>query len=58
MVDMNQELQAGYGSYLQAAMAAIDRVVSDLELEGFDKDLIIEALDEYADLYEEYGQLR
>ena len=55
---MNQELQAGYGSYLQAAMAAIDRVVSDLELEGFDKDLIVEALDEYADLYDEYGQLR
>ena len=55
---MNHELQAGYGSYLQAAMAAIDRVVAELEIEGFDKDLIIEAMDEYADLYEEYGQLR
>ena len=55
---MNKELEAGHGSYLQAAMAAIDRVVADLEVEGFDKDLIIEAMDEYADLYEEYGQLR
>ena len=55
---MNHELEAGYGSYIQAAMVAIDRVVAELETEGFDKDLIIEALDEYADLYEEYGQLR
>lgn len=55
---MNKELEAGYGSYLQAAMVAIDRVVSELEVEGFDKDLIIEAMDEYTDLYEEYGQLR
>ena len=55
---MNKELEAGYGSYLQAAMVAIDLVVSELEVEGFDKDLIIEAMDEYTDLYEEYGQLR
>ena len=55
---MNHELQAGYSAYLQSAMAAIDRVVAELEVEGFDKDLIIEAMDEYADLYEEYGQLR
>lgn len=55
---MNHELEAGYGSYVQAVMVAIDRVVSELEVEGFDKDLIIDALDEYADLYEEYGQLR
>ena len=55
---MNKELEAGYGSYLQAAMVAIDRVIAELEVEGFDKDLIIEAMDEYTDLYEEYGQLR
>lgn len=55
---MNKELEAGYGSYIQAAMVAIDRVVSELEGEGFDKDLIIDALDEYADLYEEYGFIR
>ena len=55
---MNHELQAGRTSFIQAGMVAIDRVVDDLELEGFDKDLIIEALDEYADLYEAYGQLR
>lgn len=55
---MNKELEAGYGSYLHAAMVSIDRVVADLEEEGFDKDLIIEALDEYANLYEEYGFIR
>ena len=55
---MNKELEAGYGSYMQAAMVAIDRVVAELEGEGFDKDLIIDALDEYADLYKEYGFIR
>ena len=55
---MNKELEAGYGSYLHAAMVAIDRAIADLEEEGFDKDLLIEALDEYADLYEEYGFIR
>ena len=55
---MNHELQAGHAAYIQAAMVAIDRLVDQLEQEGFDKDLIIEALDEYADLYEEYGFIR
>ena len=55
---INSEVQAGRGSYIQAAMIAIDRVVAELEQEGFDKDLIIDALDEYADLYEEHGYIR
>ena len=55
---MNKELEAGHNAYLQAAMVAIDRVIAELEVEGFDKDLIIEAMDEYTDLYEAYGQLR
>ena len=56
---MNEELAAGYEAYKQAAMVAIDRVIAELETqEGFDKDLLIDALDEYTDLFEEYGQLR
>lgn len=57
MVD-NKELEAGRAAYLQAAMVAIDRLVDELEQEGYEKDLIIEALDEYADLYEAYGFIR
>lgn len=55
---MNQELEAGYASYVHAAMVAIDRLVSELELEGYDKITIVDALDEYADLYEEHGFIR
>jgi len=55
---MNKELEAGYAAYVHSAMVAIDRVVSELELEGFDKLTIIDALDEYADLYEEHGFIR
>ncbi len=55
---MNKELEAGRAAYIHAAMVAIDRLVSDLEVEGYDKGLIVEALDEYADLYEEYGFIR
>ena len=55
---MNKELEAGHAAYIHAAMVAIDRLVDQLELEGYDKPTIIEALDEYADLYEEYGFIR
>jgi len=55
---MNEEVAPGYASYVHAAMVAIDRLVDELELEGFDKGIIIEALDEYADLYEEHGFIR
>lgn len=55
---MNKELEAGYGSYVHAVMVAIDRVVDELEQEGMDKHTIIDALDRYADLYEEHGFIR
>ena len=56
---MNEELIAGYEAYKQAAMVAIDRVIAELESQdGFYKELLIDALDEYTDLFESYGQLR
>ena len=56
MVDMNRYKRA-MGPTSRQPWPQSTESSQSLRL-GFDKDLIIEAMDEYADLYEEYGQLR